>query len=131
MKKIALILLTILFITGCSTAMETTGDRTGETLTSKEAHKESVENVEVLIVDVRTPEEYAEGHIAGSVNIPLDQIEDVAAIELPNKDQEIFVVCRSGNRSGQAQVILESNGYTNITNIGSVFDWPEGLVTNP
>ena len=127
MKKIVLILITLLFIAGCSSPIETTGGL----MSSQEAFKASQKNTGVLIVDVRTPQEYAEGHIANSINLPLDQLKEVASNKLPDKEQSIYVVCRSGNRSSQAQDILESIGYTSITDIGSVFDWPEALIVSP
>jgi phage shock protein E len=128
MKKTILVVLLLMFISGCSSPIESKG----ETLTSQQAYTASQENNNILIVDVRTPSEYAEGHIPSSVNLPLDTLKGVAATELPNKDEEIYVVCRSGNRSSQAQNILESLGYTNISDIGSVFDWPEELnILNP
>lgn len=62
-----------------------------------------------LIVDVRTPAEYLSGHIAGSQNIPLDQIGTKIAF-LKGKNVPIITVCRSGNRSGAAAGVLKSNG---------------------
>ncbi len=69
------------------------------------------------LVDVRSPGEFAEGHVKGSVNIPLDRV----TIELEKfKDKKnIIVFCRSGNRSGQAKGILEQQGITNVTNGGT------------
>jgi rhodanese-related sulfurtransferase len=73
-----------------------------------------------FLVDVRTPAEFAEGHVNGSVNIPLDQVQNQLA-KFKNKEN-IVVFCRSGNRSSQAKSILEQNGFTNITNGGT---WQE------
>lgn len=75
-----------------------------------------------LVVDVRTPEEYAEGHIAGAKLVPLQTIEtDIKAIA---KDQEIVLVCRSGNRSAQAYEILAGMGYKNLKNMtGGMTEW--------
>ena len=70
-----------------------------------------------FLVDVRTPQEFAEGNVPGSVNIPLDQVLNQLA-KFKNK-QHIVVFCRSGNRSGQAKFILEQNGFTNVTNGGT------------
>lgn len=70
-----------------------------------------------FLVDVRTPEEFAEGHVSGSTNIPLDQVEN--QLEKFKNHSEIVVFCRSGNRSGQAKVILENNGFTSVLNGGT------------
>ena len=70
-----------------------------------------------FLVDVRSPGEFAEGNVKGSVNIPLDQVQNQLA---KFKDKEYIVVfCRSGNRSGQAKSILEQNGFSNVTNGGT------------
>ena len=70
-----------------------------------------------FLVDVRSPGEFAEGNAKGSVNIPLDQLQNQLA---KFKDKEnIVVFCRSGNRSSQAKSILEQNGFTNVTNGGT------------
>lgn len=70
-----------------------------------------------VIIDVRTPGEFASGHIKGSVNIPLDQIS--SKVESLRKHKNIIVCCRSGNRSGQAKRILNAKGFTNVENGGS------------
>lgn len=70
-----------------------------------------------FLVDVRTEAEFAQGHVKGSTNIPLDQVLHELS-RFKGKDQ-IMVFCRSGNRSGQAKVILEQNGFKNVTNGGT------------
>ena len=70
-----------------------------------------------FLVDVRTPGEFAEGNVKGSVNIPLDQVQNQLA-KFKAKEN-IVVFCRSGNRSGQAKSILEQNGFNNVTNGGT------------
>ena len=67
-----------------------------------------------FLVDVRTPGEFAEGHVIGSVNIPLDTVP--TELEKFKNKKNIIVFCRSGNRSGQAKTILEANGISNVTN---------------
>ncbi len=70
-----------------------------------------------FLVDVRSPSEFAGGHVQGSINIPLDQVHNqLAQFE---RKQDIIVFCRSGNRSSQAKTILERNGYTNVINGGT------------
>lgn len=70
-----------------------------------------------FLVDVRTPQEFSEGNVAGSVNIPLDQVQN--QLSKFKNHENIVVFCRSGNRSGQAKAILEQNGFTNVTNGGT------------
>ena len=70
-----------------------------------------------FLVDVRTAGEFAEGHVKGSVNIPLDKVETQLA-KFKNK-KNIIVFCRSGGRSSQAKSILEQNGITNVINGGA------------
>ena len=70
-----------------------------------------------FLVDVRTPAEFSEGHVKGSVNIPLDTVPN-SLKKFKDKNQ-IVVFCRSGNRSGQAKTILEQNGFTNVINGGT------------
>ena len=72
-----------------------------------------------VLLDVRTPEEYRQGHIPGSKNVPLQSIDKVAGM-IDNKATPIFVHCLSGARSRQAAAILEQMGYTNVKNIGGI-----------
>ena len=72
-----------------------------------------------VLLDVRTPEEYREGHIPGSKNVPLQSIDKVAGM-IDNKSTPIFVHCLSGARSRQAAAILKQMGYTNVKNIGGI-----------
>jgi len=68
-----------------------------------------------LIVDVRTPEEYAFGHVPGAVNLPVEEVARWADT-LP-KDRPVYLYCRSGNRSRQAAEYLKRKGYTNLYNL--------------
>lgn len=77
--------------------------------------------VDHLLIDVRTPEEFASGHINGAVNIPLDQIGRRLS-EIP-KDRQVVLYCRSGNRSQQAARLLREAGYSNIFDLGGVIAW--------
>lgn len=70
-----------------------------------------------FLVDVRTPAEFAGGHVKGSVNIPLDRVAWQLS-QFKNK-KNIVVFCQSGGRSGQAKSILEQNGFTNVINGGT------------
>ena len=75
-----------------------------------------------VLLDVRTPEEYAEGHIPGSVNVPLQSIDKVASA-LADKTKTVFVYCRSGARSSQAVAFMKQMGYTEVHNIGGILDY--------
>ena len=81
------------------------------------------EEKDYIILDVRTPEEFAEKHIPGAINIPNETIGNDEIEELPEKEQLILVYCRSGNRSKQASVKLAALGYTNIYEFGGINDW--------
>ena len=72
-----------------------------------------------VLLDVRTPEEVADGRIPGSINIPLQRLDDVEdAVE--DLDTPLFVYCQSGMRSRKAAVRLEQMGYTNVTDLGGI-----------
>ena len=71
-----------------------------------------------VLLDVRTPEEYAQGHIPGSFNLPLDQVEGITF----SRDTPLFVYCLSGARSGRACAGLEQNGY-DVRNIGGIMGY--------
>lgn len=87
------------------------------TMVACNAQQPSNDPAEVMLVDVRTPAEFAEGSVPDAVNIPLDRIED--RISEFDKDKEIIVFCRSGNRSAQALSILKDHGFTNVRNGGT------------
>lgn len=79
-----------------------------------------------LIIDVREPEEVAESRIEGSTHIPLGAILSfqLGEIEDLDKDTELILQCRSGKRSMQAGMMLETMGYTNVKNLeGGILDW--------
>lgn len=75
-----------------------------------------------LLLDVRTEGEYAEGHIPGAQNLPLQSLEGIATVA-PAKDTPLFLYCRSGARSGQAASQLQRMGYTRVTNIGGIMNY--------
>ena len=91
-----------------------------------EQAKQIIDNEQVLLLDVRTEEEFITGHIPSAINIPVDDIEQ-RLDEINDKNQKILVYCKSGRRSVIACEILETYGYNNLYNIGGVVDWPYGL----
>ncbi len=76
-----------------------------------------------IILDVRRADEFAQGHIPGAINIANEDITDAEPAELPDKEQTIYVYCRSGNRSKQASAKLADMGYTHIIEFGGIIDW--------
>ena len=81
--------------------------------------KEYAQTENAVLLDVRTPQEYREGHIPESINIPLQTIDKVTSIA-KNKDTALFVYCYSGTRSRQATALLQNMGYANVQNIGGM-----------
>ena len=74
------------------------------------------------LVDVRTPEEFAAGHISGAVNIPVQEL-DRRMGELEPKEGAVVVYCRSGNRSASAARVLKSAGYAKVHDLGAMSGW--------
>ena len=79
-----------------------------------------------VLLDVRTPEEYAGGHVAGSRNLPLQMITRVED-EIPDKEMPLFVYCQSGARSRRAAAFLEKIGYAHVKNIGGLAGYTGSL----
>ena len=86
------------------------------------------ENEGYIILDVRTIEEYNEGHIPNAICIPNETIDENVVNILPDKNQLILIYCRSGNRSKQATEKLENLGYTNLIEFGGIMDWKGEIV---
>ncbi|WP_053227929.1 rhodanese-like domain-containing protein [Spirochaeta cellobiosiphila] len=82
-------------------------------------------NKKLIILDVRTKEEYNRGHIPGAKLYPVDQLRN--NYPKASKDQQLVVYCRSGNRSALAKRTLESLGYTNVYDFGGLYNWQDPL----
>ncbi|MNJ63553.1 Thiosulfate sulfurtransferase PspE precursor [compost metagenome] len=78
------------------------------------------------MLDVREPEEWAEGHIEGAKHIPLGQV--LERLRELNADEELIVICRSGNRSGLACELLEEKGFNVVNMTGGLLAWEDELV---
>ena len=81
-------------------------------------------NEPVTIIDVRRPDEFAEGHIPGAVNLPNETISHSALAALPDEDAVLLVYCRSGHRSAQAVAKLVRLGYKQVYDFGGLLQWP-------
>jgi len=127
-KLIVMLLVTMLVFGGCGNVPEKT-DSDYKKITAEDAKNRMDENKDVIVVDVRTLDEYSEGHIEGAILIPNETITDTPPELLPDLDAEILIYCRSGNRSQQAAEKLIGLGYTNVYDFGGIIDWPYETVT--
>jgi len=134
MKKFILtvsVLLTLVFVlTSCSSKEEkeiseetSMNEETKYIKISSEEAKKTMDSEEVIVLDVRTQAEYAEGHIENAVLLPVDEISAKAEEVIKDKDAKILVYCRSGNRSAAAAKNPISMGYTNVYDFGGIIDW--------
>lgn len=113
MKQLSAFLFAAIFTTTLSiTTMATDALATGE---------------QPLIIDVRTLDEWNAGHLATAQHLQLNLVAESIAALVPDKDQQVYLYCRSGNRSGQAKIIMDSLGYTNVINAGGMGDASELL----
>lgn len=108
---------------------DTAGKNRVSTISPDEAMAMIEEDSSLVIVDVRRPEEFAQGHIPGAVNIPNEDIGDEMPEALPDLEQRILIYCRSGNRSAAAAKKLVDIGYEDIYDFGGIIDWTGDVVT--
>ncbi len=111
----------ILLLTGCPspTSDRATDHTSPEASTNATATKQPTKAPARTYIDVRTPAEYASGHLPGALNIPLQDMNN-RLDELRALGTGITTYCRSGNRSGKAKALLEDAGFTDVTNGGGV-----------
>ena len=124
MKKLIFLLLAVMMLTACGQDKENDQGAVYVNITAEEA-KQIMDNEEgYIILDVRTQEEYDQGHIPGAIVISHEEIAEKAEDVLTDKDQLILIYCRSGRRSKIATEALVELGYTNIKEFGGIIDWP-------
>ena len=118
MKKYFLcFLLLFIFLTGCSS---------DDSVVNYVQAKEKIINEGAILVDVRTSDEYDEGHIEGAVLLTLDDIdEESSANIIKSKSTPVIVYCKSGKRSAQALEILKKLGYEKVYDLGAMSNWKE------
>ena len=143
MKKIISLLLLTLLFSGCvsnhnsslensepETNLDTNSSvKTYRQITMKEAVDIMEQESNYIILDVRRPDEFSQGHIPNAINVPNENIDNTEISELPNKEQLILVYCRSGRRSKEASQKLVKLGYTNIVEFGGIIDWKGEIVS--
>ena len=124
MKKLVFLLLAVMLLTACGQDKENDQGAVYVNITAEEAKQIMDTEEGYIILDVRTQEEYDQGHIPGAIVISHEEIEEKAEDVLTDKDQLILVYCRSGRRSKIAAEALVELGYTNIKEFGGIIDWP-------
>lgn len=141
-----LVLACMLTLTACTTKNENSSytasmgmqdemkmqDETGKAeykkITAEEAKAMMTEDA--VILDVRTEEEFAQGHIPNALLLPQAEISEKAEQMLDDKEQTILIYCRTGNRSGTAAKQLIEMGYQNVYDFGGINTWTGELVTD-
>lgn len=98
-------------------------------ITQVEAMQIMEDEPDCVIVDVRRPDKFNDGHIPGAINIPNEEITDSMPPALPDKNQMILIYCRSGNRSKEAAQKLADMGYTNVYEFGGINTWEGEIVS--
>ena len=128
-RIIPVILITVVLagiLAACGSRSENSGTKQEDEMKG-EYHK--ITGDDIIILDVRTQDEYEESHIPGAILIPNETIGTEMPEQLPDAGQEILVYCRSGNRSAQAAKKLVEAGYTQIYDFGGIMDWPYETVS--
>ena len=123
MKKLIILLLAVMLLTACGQDIENDQGAVYVNITAQEAKQIMDTEEGYIILDVRTQEEYDEGHIPGAIVISHEEIAEKAEAVLTDKNQLILVYCRSGRRSKIASEALVELGYTNIKEFGGIIDW--------
>jgi len=128
MKRIMMIAVVVIAMplagTACGNGEQTADGYENATIAHTHEHwQQGVKSpIPFMLLDVRTPEEYAEGHIAGAKLIPVQVLAEHLS-EVPH-DKQVYVYCHSGTRSARASKLLAEHGYTNIENIkGGIVAW--------
>jgi rhodanese-related sulfurtransferase len=118
---------------GINSTSETTPTSSAAVLTkitAKQAKEMIDSSTELIVLDVRTQEEYDESHIEGAILIPDYEIDTQAEELITDKNATLLVYCRSGRRSALASQVLYELGYTSVYDFGGIIDWPYEVVAN-
>lgn len=126
-KRIGLLLGLVFLLIGCAGQPVQEPEGSYEQISQEKAMKLMETETDYVILDVRTQEEFDQGHLPGAVLIPHDTINGEVS-QLPDKEQLILVYCRSGNRSKQAAQALAKAGYTHVKEFGGINTWTGEVV---
>ena len=95
-----------------------------KTITAEEAKALMDSGQEYYLVDVRTQEEFSQGHIPGAILLSSTELKDKAHEKLPDTDTPVLLYCRSGRRSAESAQLLAEMGYANVYDFGGIQNWP-------
>lgn len=134
MRIIIIVLCVMVLFSSCGEVEKSELSKTSNNITSEKVKYKSISPEEakktletekdVVLLDVRTVEEYTEKHIPGSVLVPVEVIESEVEAKIKDKNSKILVYCRSGRRSKIAIDSMTKLGYTNLYDLGGINDWP-------
>ncbi len=137
MKKLIAIFICFFLVVGCysnnanndsnSADSNNTSVQDYSIIDAVSAH-DIIENEDVVIIDVRSKNEYNTGYIENAINIPVDSIQYKIENIVSDKNKKILLYCRSGARAQEAAKKLASLGYSNVYSFGGIVDWPYEIV---
>lgn len=124
-QALAIICIAAVLLAGCAAGQDgTTPAEPGyKKITALEA-KEVMDSEDVIILDVRSRDEYEKEHIQNAVSLPSTEIESLAEEMLPDKNTTILIYCKTGKKSAEAAEKLVKMGYTRVYDFGGIEDWP-------
>ena len=125
-RKICITISLCLFLLTTCAAEESAGSLPTR-ITHSQAQSMMADN-NPLIIDVRTFEEFANGHIENAILIPVDKIEYLAPILIQDKDTTLLVYCRTGRRSSAAVLTLAEIGFTSVYDFGGILNWDGEII---
>lgn len=122
-RILPLLLVLVIMLAGCGKSDADIQNNTYEKISMSEGLKRMESDENYILLDVRRADEFESGHIPGAVNLPNEEIGTEEIPSLPDKEQTIYIYCRSGNRSKQAADKLLALGYTNLIEFGGIIDY--------
>ncbi len=137
MKKLIAIFICFFLVVGCDSNNANNDSNSADSnntsvqdysiIDAVSAH-DIIENEDVVIIDVRSKNEYNTGYIENAINIPVDSIQYKIENIVSDKNKKILLYCRSGARAQEAAKKLASLGYSNVYSFGGIVDWPYEIV---
>lgn len=128
-KFILILCIMIFSFTSCSPSKTKRENASGYHKINAKQAKDMMDKKKVIVVDVRTAEEYKQGHIKEAINIPNESILSQQPEQLADKNAVLLVYCRTGVRSRDASEKLTGMGYKNVFDFGGIADWPYEVIS--